>query len=63
MRAELQRPNIYGTPLASPLLPFSRLPQGRGFAWRLITTPSSRRLPKEVSPTTLAERVYDEFLS
>ena len=63
MRVELQRPNISGTPLAfpSPLsIGFYKI---RGLARRPLTIPSSCHISMEVSPPSLVESVYDEFLS
>ena len=50
-RVELQQPNVSGTRLAPPppislSIGFHKI---RGPAWRLLTIPSSRRLPKQVS--------------
>ena len=63
MRVELQRPNIFGTPPAPPFSLSVGFHKIRGLAWRLLTIPSSFRLPMEVSPPTLVERGYYEFLS
>jgi hypothetical protein len=63
VRVELQRPNISGIPLASSLFLSIGFHKIRGLARRLLTIPSSRRRPKEISPPTLVEESIPQLTS
>jgi hypothetical protein len=63
VRVELQRPNISGTPLASSLSLSIGFHKIRGLARRLLTIPSSRCCPKEISPPTLVEESIPQLTS